>query len=193
MVTHYSGTPWGVNLATGLRAISGADLSYFHDHRLKDWQEDRATLTVQSHSDPTKTEDKVVMFSDVPNTYCNPEKGMYVLHLPPSCGADDQLAGIVVNALKQAGWDINNPMGINVTLEAITGIEAVEIFSSKEKTDIDRLTFYDRVFRPTLHSSRTPIIIETDPDKTNGRLNKRFSYATHVSSDTQVYVWEREL
>ena len=122
-----------------------------------------------------------------------PKRACTSFTFPLHVGLTISWPGIVVNALKQAGWDINNPMGINVTLEAITGIEAVEIFSSKEKTDIDRLTFYDRVFRPTLHSSRTPIIIETDPDKTNGRLNKRFSYATHVSSDTQVYVWEREL
>ena len=70
------GTPWGVNLATALQAISLSDPLYIQTMRVKDIQEDQATVIVQQKEDWTKSVEKTIKFDDVPYTYCYPEKGM---------------------------------------------------------------------------------------------------------------------
>lgn len=70
------GTPWGVNLATALQAISLSDPLFIQTMRVKDIQEDQATVIVQQKEDWTKSVEKTIKFDDVPYTYCYPEKGM---------------------------------------------------------------------------------------------------------------------
>jgi hypothetical protein len=91
------GHPAQVNLAVAMQAISGPDVGYFNNHRIKDLDDDQVTITVQSKDDVSQGVDKTIKFSDVSDTFCKPQRGVW------PC--------VVAEALRQAGWDVNKPNG----------------------------------------------------------------------------------
>lgn len=80
----------------------------------------------------------------------------------------------MVEALRQAGWSVHNPLSIEDALQSLTGVKAKEIFTTGA-SDVNPENFYDKVLASEANKNRL-LIAKTFQNKTGDTLNGNFEY-----------------
>lgn len=82
--------------------------------------------------------------------------------------------GVMVEALRQAGWHVHNPLNMTDALQGLTGIKAEEIYK-RGNEGIDKTNLFGEVL-VSKRDKAIPLVMETS-EELSSKFKPTFTYA----------------